>query len=104
MSFFYFPPGGGGGTPAPSEPPTGGEIVAKVKIGIDLSSQIDGVKDTFIVPEANYVAGSLDCSIGGLDMQKNNHFFEEDPAIGAVRVARVLTADDIPLKVTYVIA
>lgn len=67
----------------------------------DLSYQIDGTTDTFHVSRANYLSSTLFCSVGGLIMRKNVHFFETQPSSGTFRMCRPLTEEDAPLIMSY---
>jgi len=99
MAFWYIPSGGssggsgGGGTPPPS---------ANVELHDELTTQIDGVRDTFTVTRGSYMAGTLDLTIGGVGgMARGIHFFEDDPVTGTFRTTRALTLADGPLVAQY---
>lgn len=94
MSFWYIGPSAGGGGSTPTS--------ANVELHDDLTAQIDGIKDTFIVTRGSYEPGSLDISVGGVGgMQEGVHFTETNPAAGEFKTAEVLVAADAPLVVQY---
>lgn len=98
MAFWYIPVGGSGGSGGGGGTPTS----ANVELHDELTTQIDGVRDTFTVTRGSYTAGTLDLTIGGVGgMARGIHFFEDDPVTGTFRTTRALTLADGPLVAQY---